>query len=66
MSYPLSNRLSPLQIISHINIDVFIIVQETDFFFKSNAKRQSTARFADCTLCVIKPHAVKEGRPLLF
>ncbi|XP_028407372.1 nucleoside diphosphate kinase 7-like [Dendronephthya gigantea] len=35
--------------------------RETDFFFGPTARQRSTARCADSTLCIIKPHAVKEG-----
>ena len=36
--------------------------REIEFFFPSKGpKRQSTATFTDCTLCVIKPHAVLAG-----
>lgn len=37
--------------------------RELEFFFPSGGAvgRQSTATFSDCTLCVIKPHAVLSG-----
>ena len=36
--------------------------RELEFFFPSNGpSRQNTAKFTDCTCCVIKPHAVKSG-----
>lgn len=33
--------------------------REIDFFFGSG--RQNTAKFSNCTLCVVKPHAIAEG-----
>lgn len=36
--------------------------RELEFFFPSNGpSRQNTAKFTDCTCCVVKPHAVKSG-----
>ena len=36
--------------------------REVEFFFPSTGPgRQNTAKFNECTCCVIKPHAVKAG-----
>ncbi|OWF55446.1 nucleoside diphosphate kinase 7-like [Mizuhopecten yessoensis] len=37
--------------------------RELEFFFPSNdtPARRNTAKFSECTCCVIKPHAVKSG-----
>ena len=35
--------------------------READFFFGSRTHGRNTATFANCSLCIIKPHAVKEG-----
>lgn len=36
--------------------------REIEFFFPSSGpSKQNTARFSECTCCVIKPHAVKAG-----
>ncbi|XP_069105017.1 nucleoside diphosphate kinase homolog 7-like [Argopecten irradians] len=37
--------------------------REIEFFFPSNGSQvqRSTAKFSECTCCVIKPHAVKSG-----
>ncbi|KAK3095701.1 hypothetical protein FSP39_017831 [Pinctada imbricata] len=38
-------------------------IRELEFFFPSSGpSRQNTAKFTDCTCCVIKPHAVKAGQ----
>ncbi|KAJ8310840.1 hypothetical protein KUTeg_012705 [Tegillarca granosa] len=37
-------------------------VRELEFFFPSKGLgRQNTAKFTDCTCCIIKPHAVQAG-----
>lgn len=35
--------------------------REVDFFFGSRPHGKNTAAFANCSLCIIKPHAIKEG-----
>ena len=35
--------------------------RETEFFFSSRPRGKNTAAFTNCSLCIIKPHAVKEG-----
>lgn len=35
--------------------------REAEFFFGAKSRRKNTARFGDCTLGIIKPHAVMEG-----
>lgn len=36
--------------------------READFFFGAKTRRQNTARFANCTLGIIRPHSVVEGK----
>ncbi|XP_072179883.1 nucleoside diphosphate kinase homolog 7-like [Diadema setosum] len=36
--------------------------RETNFFFGPSARKPNTATFRDCTCCIIKPTAVKEGK----
>ena len=35
--------------------------REIEFFFGPKSRRKNTARFGDCTLGIIKPHAVMDG-----
>lgn len=35
--------------------------READFFFGAKIRRSNTARYGDCTLAIIKPHAIMEG-----
>lgn len=38
-------------------------MKEIDFFFGGRTfNGKNTATFLDCTLCVIKPHAIIEGK----
>ncbi len=36
--------------------------REAAFFFGAKARRQNTARFGDCTLAIVRPHTVVEGK----
>ena len=37
--------------------------RELEFFFPTKGRaRQNTAKYSDCTCCVIKPHAVQAGK----
>ena len=39
-----------------------VFLQEVDFFFGGKMfSGKNTATFSDCTLCIIKPHAIIEG-----
>ena len=41
---------------------MFPFLQEIDFFFGGRTfSGKNTATFSDCTLCLIKPHAIVEG-----
>ena len=40
----------------------FFFLQEINFFFDGQIfGGKNTATFSDCTLCIIKPHAIIEG-----
>ena len=40
----------------------FSFLQEIDFFFGGRTfSGKNTATFSDCTLCIVKPHAIVEG-----
>ena len=50
----------------HSFISIFFLyifpIKEIDFFFGGRTFiGKNTATFSDCTLCVIKPHAIIEG-----
>jgi len=48
----------------HGSDSVSSAAREIEFFFPSTLGplRQNTAKFTDCTCCVIKPHAVAAGK----
>ncbi|XP_063306222.1 nucleoside diphosphate kinase 7 [Pelobates fuscus] len=48
---------------AHGSDSIASAARELEFFFPSSGGRgpKNTARFTDCTCCIIKPHAVSEG-----
>lgn len=36
--------------------------QDIRFFFNSDQRLENTAQFKNTSLCIVKPHAVKEGK----
>ena len=41
---------------------MFPFLQEIDFFFGGRTfSGKNTAALSDCTLCIVKPHAIVEG-----
>ena len=46
----------------HVAADAGAVVRECDFFFSEKVRNAGfTAQLSNCSLCLIKPHAVAQG-----